>query len=188
MINDDKGNAHIMCVSYLQKLIGLVLCPICKSQSFRAKSSHLKRNSESHMKKCKETDGKIVNKVIFQKIPKLIVPHIPKNKTYRLLLANRREKEFKPTQFYITYSIMSMNNLIHKDFGEYSQQLSTLDPLCIASTIKSKKGNKTIYFDIWTKNFLNIWMKTLIEEEKQVKNDNCYDDDTIPQCYEVPVL
>ncbi|KAA6358068.1 MAG: hypothetical protein EZS28_046405 [Streblomastix strix] len=95
-----------------------------------------------------------------------------------------------------------------------SIQNSALVPLSVASTIKSKKGLKSIYFDvrsnvyatasarrqiasdflsvagekILTQNFIQQWLEALFEEALQIKQDNMYDDPDVPYDIPVPVL
>ncbi|KAA6403232.1 MAG: hypothetical protein EZS28_001247 [Streblomastix strix] len=94
-----------------------------------------------------------------------------------------------------------MEEQINKYFGKSvnkdddicnSFQNSALVPLSVASTIKSKKGLKSIYIDVRFNNndlnFIEQWLDALFEEAKQVKADNMYDDIDVPYDIPVPVL
>ncbi|KAA6396420.1 MAG: hypothetical protein EZS28_008052 [Streblomastix strix] len=54
-------------------------------------------------------------------------------------------------------------------------------PKPYAPHVLSNKSYKTV-------NFVDEWFKQLFEEAKQVKFDNKYNDENIPQCFDVPVL
>ncbi|KAA6374819.1 MAG: hypothetical protein EZS28_029654 [Streblomastix strix] len=120
--------------------------------------------------------------------------------SYKYLLAHGREDEFKPTKYYITYDIETVERIVNEKFGDNSTQISILELLSIASTIKIKKkvinGSNngsvdqiySIYFDIRTSNFINVWIKQLFKEARKVIHSNKYEDETIPQHYEVPVI
>ncbi|KAA6387689.1 MAG: hypothetical protein EZS28_016785 [Streblomastix strix] len=87
--------------------------------------------------------------------------------------------------------------------------------ISVASTIKSKKGLKSIYFDVRsnvyatasarrqiasdfltletgekviTQNFIQQWLEALFEEAVQIKQDNMYDDPDVPYDIAVPVF
>ncbi|KAA6384063.1 MAG: hypothetical protein EZS28_020411 [Streblomastix strix] len=204
LVTDDCGNSHIMYIADINGLLGIKICPICKVHAIPAhdKYSHVKRKMDAHMKKCKENkqlllenthlkleyDGQIIKRVVLEKYPKPYAPHILQNKSYKYLLANNRVNELKPIKFYITYKFFTLDRKVNKKCGEFSFQHANLEPLCVASTIKTKKEIKTIYFDNRTVNFIDEWLKLLFEEAKQVKIDNKYQDENIPQCFDVPVL
>ncbi|KAA6368099.1 MAG: hypothetical protein EZS28_036374, partial [Streblomastix strix] len=204
LVTDDCGNSHIMYIADVNGLLGIKICPICKVHAIPAhnKYGHVKRKMEAHMKKCKENkqlllenthlkldyDGQIIKRVVLEKYPKPYAPHILQNKSYKYLLANNRVNELKPIKFYITYKFFTLDRKVNKKCGEFSFQHANLEPLCVSSTIKTKNKIKTIYFDNRTVNFIDEWLKLLFEEAKQVKFDNKYQDENIPQCFDVPVL
>ncbi|KAA6352948.1 MAG: hypothetical protein EZS28_051525, partial [Streblomastix strix] len=77
---------------------------------------------------------------------------------------------------------------VNEKFGDSSQGIATLVPQAIASTIKSASGIHSFYYDIRTDDFLDKWLEQLFEEVKQVKKDNKYKDETILQCFKVPII
>ncbi|KAA6379203.1 MAG: hypothetical protein EZS28_025270 [Streblomastix strix] len=141
-----------------------------------------------HMEKCKKNNGKIVKKVILEKFARPFVPHILSNVTYRYLFVYGRENEFKPTEYYITYDIETFEKFIQQNYGEESMVVSQLIPYCIASTVKNKSGIHSFCYDIRQANFLDQWLDQVFEETKQIKKDNKYEDESIPQHFEVPVI
>ncbi|KAA6368309.1 MAG: hypothetical protein EZS28_036164, partial [Streblomastix strix] len=177
-----------MYISDVEALTGFRYCNICHKQTFRIGDPHLQTSMRNHMKKCQQNNGKIVKKVILERFAKPFVPHILSNKTYKYLLANNLVHLFKPTQYYITYDIETLEKKVNEKFGDSSQITATLIPYAIASTVKLASGIHSFYYDIRTENFLDKWLQQLFEEAKQVMKDNKYNDETIPQYYEVPVI
>ncbi|KAA6393776.1 MAG: hypothetical protein EZS28_010695 [Streblomastix strix] len=181
-------NAHILYVSDVQALTGYRYCDICKLQAFKTSNPNINRDMKRHMEKCKKNNGKIVKKVILEKFARSFVPHILSNITYRYLFVNDRENEFKPTKYYITYDIETFEKYIQQNYGEDSTVISYLIPYCIASTFKNKSGIHSFRYDIRQANFLDQWLDQVFEEAKQIKKDNKYEDESIPQNFEVPAI
>ncbi|KAA6368875.1 MAG: hypothetical protein EZS28_035598, partial [Streblomastix strix] len=185
---NDGINAHIMYISDVEALTGFRYCNICHRQAFRIGDKNLQAQMRNHMKKCQKNNGKIVKKVILERFAKPFVPHILSNKTYKYLLANNLTHLFKPTQYYITYDIETLEKKVNEKFGDCSQVIATLVPYTIASTVKSVSGIHSFYYDIRIDNFMDKWLEQLFEEAVQVKKDNKYKDETVPQYFEVPVI
>ncbi|KAA6399668.1 MAG: hypothetical protein EZS28_004801 [Streblomastix strix] len=185
---NDGINTHIMYISDVEALTGFRYCNICHRQGFKIGDKNLQVQMRNHMKKCQKNDGKIVKKVILEKFAKPFVPHILSNKTYKYLLANNLTHLFKPTRYYITYDIETLEKKVNEKYGDISQVTATLIPYAIASTVKLASGIHSFYHDIRTEDFLDKWLEQIFEEAKQVKKDNKYIDETIPQYYEVPVI
>ncbi|KAA6403672.1 MAG: hypothetical protein EZS28_000785 [Streblomastix strix] len=204
LVADDCGNSHFMYIADVNGLLGIKICPICKVHAIPAhiKYGHVKRKMDAHMKRCKgnqhlllenahlklEYDGQIIKRVVLENYSKPYAPRILQNKSFKYLLANNRVNELKPIKFYITYKFFTLDRKVNRKCGEFSFQHANLEPLCVASTMKTKKEIKTIYFDNSTVNFIDEWLKLLFEEAKQVKFDNKYHGENIPQCFDVPVL
>ncbi|KAA6364031.1 MAG: hypothetical protein EZS28_040442, partial [Streblomastix strix] len=185
---NDGLNSHIMYISDVEALSGFRYCNICHRQAFRIDDKNLQVQMRNHMKKCQKNNGKIVKKVILEKFAKPFVPHILSNKTYKYLLANNLTHLFKPTRYYITYDIETLEIKVNEKYGVSSQVTATLILYAIASTVKLANGIHSFYYDIRTDDLLDKWLEQLFEEAKQVKKDNKYIDETIPQYYEVPVI
>ncbi|KAA6396840.1 MAG: hypothetical protein EZS28_007629 [Streblomastix strix] len=145
-------NIHTLLVTDKQRLTGLLFCPICKNHCFK-QDTNTAKEMERHIKKCK---GKIVKQVHLDDQQRPFIPHIMCNKTYRYLLAQGRQNEFKPTQYFITYDFETYEHKVNTNFGKESKVISQLVPLSVASTIHSSKGIKSIYYDICT-GMLKCW-------------------------------
>ncbi|KAA6309432.1 MAG: hypothetical protein EZS28_056512, partial [Streblomastix strix] len=118
---NDGINAHIMYISDVEALTGFRYCNICHRQAFRIGDKNLQQSMRNHMKKCQKNDGKIVKKVILEKFAKPFVPLILSNRTYKYLLANNLTHLFKPTRYYITYDIETLEKKVNEKFGDSSQ-------------------------------------------------------------------
>ncbi|KAA6385258.1 MAG: hypothetical protein EZS28_019214 [Streblomastix strix] len=185
---NDGIDANIMYISDVEALTGFRYCNICHKQAFRVSDPNQQTSTRNHMKKCQKNNGKIVKKVILEKFAKPFVPHILSNKTYKYLFANNLTHLFERTQYFVTYDIETLQKKINEKFGDCSQVTATLIPYAIASNVKLSNGIHSINYDIRTENFLDKWLEQLFEEAKQVKKGNKYNDETIPQYYEVPVI
>ncbi|KAA6383949.1 MAG: hypothetical protein EZS28_020525 [Streblomastix strix] len=181
-------NVHILYVSDVQALTGYRYCDICKLQAFKTSNPNINRDMKRHMEKCKKNNGKIVKKVILEKFARPFVPHILNNITYRYLFVNDREIEFKPTEYYTNYDIETVEKLILQNYGEDQTVISYLIPYCIAQTVKNKSSIHSFCYDIRQADFLDQWLDQVFEEAKQIKKDNKYEDESIPQRFEVPVI
>ncbi|KAA6369340.1 MAG: hypothetical protein EZS28_035133 [Streblomastix strix] len=188
---------HAFAVANKETLTGLKFCPFCKSKGFDTKSPHFLRDYEKHTKQCEQNGGKIVKTVQLDQIAKPFCPHITQNKTYQYLLAHGRQKEFKPTQYYITYDLETVEKIVNKQFGKSSKQISELVPLSVASTIKNKQGIHTIYSDLRNgDDFITQWLKQVFNEAVIIQQDNQYFTKAMPQTIdkdmqynvEVPVI
>ncbi|KAA6377517.1 MAG: hypothetical protein EZS28_026956 [Streblomastix strix] len=196
-----RSKFHFLYISDTLALTGLAYCPICKLHAIKVNdiNGHWERDLKRHIEQCKQNNGKQV-KLSGNQIP--FTPHITGSKTYEYFWSRQELQNFKPTKYYITYDFETMEEQINKYFGKSiskdnneicnSFQNSALVPLSVASTIKSKKGLKSIYFDVRSnnkdQNFIQQWLEAIFEEAQQVKDDNKYDDPDVPYDIPVPVL
>ncbi|KAA6371981.1 MAG: hypothetical protein EZS28_032492, partial [Streblomastix strix] len=142
-----------------------------------------------------------------------------RNETYTYLLANNATQQFKPTHYYITYDFETVERKVNIYFGKplnnndptirNSQQISVLEPLSVASTIKFKwreqyqnddrykkivtpfgyAALKTIFYDLRQgADFITQWIEQVFEEAKQVSLDNKYDNQDIPYNQNVSII
>ncbi|KAA6362539.1 MAG: hypothetical protein EZS28_041934, partial [Streblomastix strix] len=192
-----KNNAHVLLISDPEALTGYRNCPFCKQHnvSVKNKNRHALRDFERHVAKFQQYKGK---QVILLKSLSPFAPQIFGNKTYQYLMAYVRLNEFKPTKYFITYDSETVPRIINQGYGSKSvvigieihnsQQHTVLEPLSVASTIKSKAGIKKIYFDLRQEYFIEKWLEQIFEEAKQLKEDNQYDDPEIPHDISILVL
>ncbi|KAA6354406.1 MAG: hypothetical protein EZS28_050067, partial [Streblomastix strix] len=194
-IYEENKISHAFAIANKQALTGLKFCPHCNSKAFDPKDKNYSRDYEKHTIKCENNEGKIVKQVKLDYIQKPFVPHIMQNKTYQYLIANGRQHEFKPTQYFITYDLETVPKIVNKKFGKSSYQMYELFPLSVASTIRNKQGIKKIFFSQQDgDDFIVQWLNQLFKEAEQVNADNqyiteaCTIDTTIPYSMEVPIV
>ncbi|KAA6362284.1 MAG: hypothetical protein EZS28_042189, partial [Streblomastix strix] len=108
--------SHAFVIANKQALTGLIFCPHCHSKAFDPKDKNYSRDYEKHIIKCGNNGGKIIKKVKLDYVQKPYCPHIMQNKTYQYLLANGRENEYKPTQYFITYDLETVPKKVNKNF------------------------------------------------------------------------
>ncbi|KAA6398676.1 MAG: hypothetical protein EZS28_005802 [Streblomastix strix] len=192
---EGKKISHALAIANKQVLTGLKFCPHCNSKAFDPKDKNYSRDYEKHIIKCENNEGKIVKKVKMDYIQKPFVPHIMQNKTYQYLLANGRQHEFKPTQYFIIYDLETVPKIVNKKFSKSSYQMYELFPLSVASTIRNKQGIKKIFFSQQDgDDFIVQWLNQLFIEAEQVNADNqyiteaCTIDETILYQMEVPIV
>ncbi|KAA6372047.1 MAG: hypothetical protein EZS28_032426, partial [Streblomastix strix] len=151
-----QGNkiSHAFAIANKQALTGFQFCPHCNSKAFDPKDKNYSRDYEKHIIKCENNGGKIIKKV----------------KLDYYLLANGRENEYKPTQYFITYDLETVPKIVNRKFGKSNYQMYELFPLSVASTIRNK------------------------QQAEQVNADNQYltaagtIDDKIPYSIEMPIV
>ncbi|KAA6392297.1 MAG: hypothetical protein EZS28_012175, partial [Streblomastix strix] len=166
---------HAFAIANKEALTGLKFCLFCQVKGFDTKISNYTRYYETHIVKCEQREGKLVKTVKLDQVQKLYVPHIVQNGTYAYLLAHGREQEFKPTQYYITYDLETVENIVNKSFGKSNKQISELVPLSVASTIKNNAGVRTIYYDLRNgDDFKKQWFQNLFEEAVIIQLGNQY--------------
>ncbi|KAA6340386.1 MAG: hypothetical protein EZS28_052537, partial [Streblomastix strix] len=136
---------------------------------------------DTHIKECQQNYGQIKENITLEKFPKPFVPNITSNKTYRYLLAHKKESKYKATQYYITFRLQPQ---IQKICG---YQYPTLVPTAVASTIKANNYIKTLSYDKSQVNFAEKWLEQVFSEALQIRDDNKYADDVL-QLYEVNVI
>ncbi|KAA6378021.1 MAG: hypothetical protein EZS28_026455 [Streblomastix strix] len=184
----DRINADILCISDVEALTGFHCYNICHRQTFRIRDPNLQVSTRNHMKKCQINGGKIAKKVVLERFAKPFVLHILSNKTYIYLFANILAHLFKPIQCYIIYDIETLEKKICEKYSESSQVIATLVPYAIASTVKSPSGIHSLYYYFRREYFLGKWLDQMFKGSMQIKKDNKYKDETIPQYFEVRII
>ncbi|KAA6391148.1 MAG: hypothetical protein EZS28_013322 [Streblomastix strix] len=183
LLNDDDGNQHLMYIISVVRLLGIKICPICINHAVFTKdpNNNSKRKMDTHMKECQKNNGLIKKYVTLEKFPKLFISRITSNKTYRCLIAQNREAEYKPTQYYITFRFQTE---LQKVSG---RNYPILNPTAVASTFKAKNYIKTVSYDNWQEDFVEKWVDQVFSEALQIRSDNKFSDE-VPQRYEVPII
>ncbi|KAA6370306.1 MAG: hypothetical protein EZS28_034167 [Streblomastix strix] len=148
---NDGISACLMYISDVEAITGFRYCNICHKQTFR------------------KNGDKNVMKVILERFPKPFVPHILYSKTYKYLVANYLTNLFKPTQYYISYDIETLEKNVNEKFYDSSQDTATLIPYAIASTVKFASRIYSFGFDIRTDYFLDKWLEQLLEESNKIR-------------------
>ena len=72
-----------------------------------------------------------------------------------------------------------MQTIVNEEIAEKTTLYSKHIPISVASTIKSKDGITTIYFDIRTPNFINVWLSELFKHAKRIAKYNIFQPDVV---------
>jgi hypothetical protein len=98
---------HAVYLTDTESACGLRLCPKCKLGVYD--TINHKEAYRKHVERC---EGKKPDKELrVRKIETPYCPGIYNNKTYEYLRANDRQKEFKPTEYYICYDFETMERI-----------------------------------------------------------------------------
>ncbi|KAA6371198.1 MAG: hypothetical protein EZS28_033275, partial [Streblomastix strix] len=118
---------HAFAIANKDALTGLKFCPFCQVKGFDIKSSNYTRDYERHMVKYEQKGGKLAKTIKLDQVQKPYVPHIVQNKTFAYLLAHGREHEFKPTQYFITYDLETVEKIVFNEavIVQYDNQYRT---------------------------------------------------------------
>ncbi|KAA6359679.1 MAG: hypothetical protein EZS28_044794 [Streblomastix strix] len=82
----------------------------------------------------------------------------------------------------------TVEKLILQNYGEDQTVTSYLIPYCIESIATNKSGIHSFCYEIRQADFLDQWLDQIFDEAKQIKKDNKYEYESIPQQFEVPVI
>lgn len=165
------GRAHAMLIKpdKVAVLTKFLFCPTCQQLIGKYSSKHGNKSFEKHVSVC---DGSpLKKKCRLDLISQPYVPHIMKNNLYRYCLA--KNIEYVPVRYYITFDFETMEQKLNEKISDCTTVNSRLIPLSVASTIKSKSGIKTIYYDVRDgKDFIHKWLLSLFDEAYSMREDN----------------
>ena len=161
------AKSHVMYISNIEALTGLLFCPKCKDLICRKDSKNCDKTFKNHVNKC---DGKpgVHKELKLDLQPQPYVPHILKNKEYMEALAYGKENEYTPINYYITYDFETVECPLTYDSTATTQIKASLHPISIASVIHiPPMQDKILYFDIRDgEDFIMKWIDQLISELK----------------------
>ena len=159
-------NFHAMLIKNddaVQRLTEIIFCNKCHQPICRY---NRKRGTD---KRIREHKCNVVKKMV-KPTEQVYLPHIFKNPVYSYCLAHNIE--YHPIRYYITYDFETVEESCEQSITNATVLNSVLHPLSVASTIKSKKGLKTIYFDLRNgRDFIIQWIHQLFIEADKMKED-----------------
>ena len=159
LIKDDKA---------VQRLTEVIFCSKCHQPICRYNRKNLQKQIRTHANSC---SGRAGSKRMIKPTEQVYLPHIFKNPVYAYCLAHNIE--YQPIRYYITYDFETVEESCERSISNATVINSILHPLSVASTIKSKKGIRTIYYDLRDgDDFITKWISQLFIEADKMKEDN----------------
>lgn len=166
LIYSNKNTIHIMFIKpdKLQILTDFMFCPKCRLYTTRGKNKVHKMNK--HIKHC---DGVFKKELFISDAPLPYCPHIINNGVYQYCLAHNLE--WKPFKEFITYDFETIESVIDNNITNSTVLNSVLNPISVASSVKTKDSIITKSFDARTDEFIPKWIIWLFEQAERLYID-----------------
>jgi hypothetical protein len=165
---------HVMLIRDVEKLTKLRVCPHCREYVFDSKNNKTNHTwFNKHIEECKKNGGKLIKEVKLYHVQRPYAPHIQKQKIYEFLFANKLERYFKPTQYYITYDFESLENPIDEKISEKTTLNAHHIPFMVSSVVKLPNEQITRNFCFAdNKHFIDDWLEFVFENAAKVSQAN----------------
>ncbi|KAA6366579.1 MAG: hypothetical protein EZS28_037893 [Streblomastix strix] len=134
LLISDGSEQHVMYVSNIEKLTGVLICPYCHDY-VTILSDTIKRANEyynTHVDKCKSSTHE--PSILLHDVPMPICPALLNHPTVEYLLALGLMDQFKAQRSFITYDFETLSDQVMKEITNQTTLLSQLSKLSIAST------------------------------------------------------
>ncbi|KAA6377597.1 MAG: hypothetical protein EZS28_026877 [Streblomastix strix] len=211
LLISDGSEQHVMYVSNVEKLTGVLICPYCHDYVTILSNTNKRANEyfRTHVDKCKSLTHE--QSILLHDVPMPICPAILNYPTVQYLMAYGIMDQFKAQRGFIAYDFETLSDQVMKNITDQTTLLSQLSKLSIASTEvfpnqdKSYELVKRCYtlFDELSKNyqkqlenygllsnssFIHLWLAQTFESAEQIYQCMKYDDENIPFDKYVKVL
>jgi hypothetical protein len=188
LVQTSDTQTHAVYIKDIAAASGLKVCEKCNYAVFQMNRYKKHFNNPHYYEHTAKCTGKLPSKdVIVSKVARPFCPHITKNPTFKYLLAHGRENEFKPTRYFITFDIETVEIPILNDMDNEeittskTVVLSSLAPLSISMAINTRDRIITEYFDVRNgDNFIIQAIRKMFEYGRQIIQDNAYESEDIP--------
>ncbi|KAA6364839.1 MAG: hypothetical protein EZS28_039634, partial [Streblomastix strix] len=203
LLISDVTEQHIMYVSNVEKLAGVLICPYCHDYVTILSDTNKRANEyfNTHVEKCKSQTHE--PSILLHDVPMSICPAILSHPTTEYLMAYGLMDQFKAQRGFITYDFEILSDQVMKNITDQTTLLSQLSKLSIASTEvflnqdKSYEIVKRCYtlFDELSENyqeqlenyglpsnssFVHLWLAQTFESAVEIYQCMKYDDENIP--------
>ncbi|KAA6370068.1 MAG: hypothetical protein EZS28_034405, partial [Streblomastix strix] len=134
LLISDGTEQHVMYVSNVEKLTGVLICPYCHDYVTILSDTNKRANEyfNTHVKKCKSSNHE--PSIRLHDVPMPICPAILNHPTVEYLMANGLMDQFKVQRGFITYDFETLSDQVMKNITDQTTLLSQLSKLSIAST------------------------------------------------------
>ncbi|KAA6396881.1 MAG: hypothetical protein EZS28_007591 [Streblomastix strix] len=133
LLISDGTEQHIMFVSNVEKLTGVLICPYCHDYvtilSNTNKSAY--EYFKTHVDKCKSLTHE--PSILLHDVPMPICPAVLNHSTVQYLMAYGIMDQFKAQRGFITYELETLSDQVMKNIIDQTTLLSQLSKLSIAS-------------------------------------------------------
>ncbi|KAA6402982.1 MAG: hypothetical protein EZS28_001487 [Streblomastix strix] len=203
LLISDGIEQHVMYVSNVEKLTGVLICPYCHDQVTILSDTNKRANEyfNTHVEKCKSSTHE--PSILLHDVPMPICSAILNHTTIEYLMAYGLMDQFKAQRGFITYDFETVSDQVMKEITDQTTLLSQLYKLSIASTEvypnrdKSYELVKRYYtlFDELSNNyqeqldryelppnssFVHQWLVQTFESAEQIYQCMKYEDENIP--------
>ncbi|KAA6387548.1 MAG: hypothetical protein EZS28_016927 [Streblomastix strix] len=203
LLISDGTEQHVMYISNVEKLTGVLICPYCHDQVTILSNTNKKANEyfNTHVDKCKSSTHEA--SILLHDVPMPIFPALLNHPTVEYLMAYGIMDQFKAQRGFIPYDFETLSDQVMKNITDQTTLLSQLSKLSIASTEvfhnqdKSYELVKRCYtlFDELSENyqvqlenyglpsnssFVHLWLAQTFESAEQIYQSMKYDNENIP--------
>ncbi|KAA6359894.1 MAG: hypothetical protein EZS28_044579, partial [Streblomastix strix] len=133
LLISDGSEQHVMYVSNVEKLTGVLICPHCHDYVTILSDTNKRSNEyfNTHVEKCKSSNHE--PSILLHDVPMPICPAILNHPTIEYLMAYDLMDQFKAQRGFITYDFETLSDQVMKNITDQTALLSQLSKLSIAS-------------------------------------------------------
>ncbi|KAA6402765.1 MAG: hypothetical protein EZS28_001710 [Streblomastix strix] len=211
LLISDGTDQHVMYVSNVEKLTGVLICPYCHDYVTILSDTNKRANEyfNTHVEKCKLSIHE--PSILLHDVPMPICPAVLNHPTIEYLMAYGLMDQFKAQRGFITYDFETLTNQVMKEITDQTTLLSQLSKLSIASTEAYPNQDKSYelvkrcyalfdelandyqeqlenYGQQSNSSFVHLWLAQTFESAEQIYQCMKYDDENIPFDRYVKVL
>ncbi|KAA6365374.1 MAG: hypothetical protein EZS28_039100, partial [Streblomastix strix] len=199
----DGTEQHVMYVSNIERLTGVLICPYCHDYVTILSDTNKRANEyfNTHVEKCKSSTHE--PSILLHDVPMPICPAVLNHPTIEYLMAMGQMNQFKAQRGFITYDFETVSDQVMKEITDQTTLLSQLSKLSIASTEVFPNQDKSyelvkrcyILFDELSENyqeqldryelppnssFAHLWLAQTFESAEEIYQCMKYSDENIP--------
>ncbi|KAA6382721.1 MAG: hypothetical protein EZS28_021752 [Streblomastix strix] len=143
LLISDGSEQHVMYVSNVEKLTGVLICPYCHDYVTIQSDTNKRANEyfNTHVEKC--TSSTHEPSILLHDVPMSICPAILSHPTTEYLMVFGIIDQFKAQRGFITYDFETLSDQVMKEITDQTTLLSQLHKLSIASTEVHPNNDKS---------------------------------------------
>ncbi|KAA6400983.1 MAG: hypothetical protein EZS28_003495 [Streblomastix strix] len=202
LLINDGTEQHVMYVSNVQKLTGVLICPYCYDYVTILSDNNKRANEyfNTYVEKCKSSTHE--PQILLHDVPMPICSAILNHPTTEYIMAYGLMDQFKAWRGFITYDFETLSDQVMKNITDQTTLLSQLSKLSIASTEVFPNQDKSYelvnrYYTLLDElsenyqeqfenyglqsnsSFVHLWLALTFESAEQIYQCMNYDDENI---------